>query len=267
MRSFLWISAFALLIGCSASKTSQTWKVGDTTMNAPLDAYLQGHATGQNAEFAKAFDAKVGMLYWQAPDGKYNTRTATEYINGASGKPPADEAQRKRFTEKADMTNEVGIGKIILDYPTAYFVDYMTLMKIGGEWKIVNKIFHVEPKNAPRTNPDATLAKKPIEDYFEANRTGNGNFIRQAFHADAKIFHLKNGQLVSMTSKEFADLYGGAPSFPPEQRIDLIDVTGTSAIARVTLVYPRTIYTDYIALLWNGEKWQIINKTYTERKR
>jgi hypothetical protein len=37
----------------------------------------------------------------------------------------------------------------VLDYPTVKFVDYMTLLKINGEWKIVNKSFYAEPKAAP----------------------------------------------------------------------------------------------------------------------
>jgi len=29
------------------------------------------------------------------------------------------------------------------------FTGYFTLLKIDGEWKIVNKSFHAEPKNTP----------------------------------------------------------------------------------------------------------------------
>lgn len=43
-------------------------------------------------------------------------------------------------------TGNAAVAKVILDYPKARFTDYFTLLKIGGEWKIVNKSFHVEPK-------------------------------------------------------------------------------------------------------------------------
>jgi hypothetical protein len=36
----------------------------------------------------------------------------------------------------------------VLDYPDAVLTDYMSLLKIDGEWKIVNKIFTVERKTA-----------------------------------------------------------------------------------------------------------------------
>lgn len=38
------------------------------------------------------------------------------------------------------------MAKIVLDYPTARLVDYMSLLKIDGDWKIVTKIFYAEPK-------------------------------------------------------------------------------------------------------------------------
>jgi hypothetical protein len=38
------------------------------------------------------------------------------------------------------------VARIVLDYPTVKFVDYMTLLKIDGEWKIINKSFYAEPK-------------------------------------------------------------------------------------------------------------------------
>jgi hypothetical protein len=40
------------------------------------------------------------------------------------------------------------VGKVVLDYPTVKFADYMSLLKINGEWKIVNKAFHAEMKPA-----------------------------------------------------------------------------------------------------------------------
>jgi hypothetical protein len=38
------------------------------------------------------------------------------------------------------------MARIELDYPTVRFIDYMSLLKIDGEWKIIAKIFHAEAK-------------------------------------------------------------------------------------------------------------------------
>ena len=114
----------------------------------PLENYLKGHATG-NAEFMrKAFHTEGKLIFMR--EGKYTTRTFEEYIAGMKdGKPAPDEASRKRWIESLEVTGNAAVGKIILDYPNGKFTDYMTMLKIDGEWKIVNKSFYFEPKAKP----------------------------------------------------------------------------------------------------------------------
>ena len=105
-------------------------------VKVPLENYLQGHATGSGEFHQKAFFNEARLLFVR--DGKLMQRTSAEYIKGSSGKPAADEAKRKRWIELVDVQGNAAVGKIILDYPTAYFVDYFALLKVGGEWKIVS---------------------------------------------------------------------------------------------------------------------------------
>ena len=114
----------------------------------PLENYLKGHATGNPEFMRKAFHTEGKLIFIR--DGKYATRTFDEYISGMNGKPAPDEEKRKRWIESIDVAGNAATGKIILDYPTVRFVDYMTLLKIDGEWKIVNKSFYAEPKQAQK---------------------------------------------------------------------------------------------------------------------
>ena len=118
----------------------------EVAVREPLENYIRGHATGQGEHFRKAFhpDAKLFAIR----DGKYWQLTSEEYIARAAGKPAADEAQRKRTIESIDITGNAAVAKIVLDYPQVKFTDYMSLLKIDGEWKIVNKTFYAEPKGA-----------------------------------------------------------------------------------------------------------------------
>lgn len=113
----------------------------------PLENYIKGHATGDGEYMKKAFHTEGNLIFVR--DGKYTTRSFAEYIAGFTGKPAADEANRKRSIEMVEVSGNAGVGKIILDYPTTRFVDYMSLLKIDGEWKIVTKIFYAEPKAKP----------------------------------------------------------------------------------------------------------------------
>jgi hypothetical protein len=73
-------------------------------------------------------------------------RTSADYVAGAPGKPAADEAQLKRRIVSVDVTGTAASAKVELDYPSAKLTDYMSLLKVGNEWRIVNKIFTAEPK-------------------------------------------------------------------------------------------------------------------------
>jgi hypothetical protein len=113
-------------------------------VRAALDHYIAGHATGNGAEHRQAFHDEA-KLFWMR-DGKFMQRTDDEYIAGSPGKPADDEAQRKRTVQILDITGDVAVAKVVLDYPTVTFVDYMSLVKTESGWKIVNKIFNAQPK-------------------------------------------------------------------------------------------------------------------------
>jgi|KBSSwiStaDraftv2_1062776.scaffolds.fasta_scaffold34719_3 hypothetical protein len=122
----------------------------------PLENYIKAHATG-DPEFArKAFHTEGNMIWIR--DGNYSSETFDSFIKRAfTGKPAADEAIRKegRKIESIDVTGNAAVAKIVLDYPTVKFVDYMTLLKINGEWKIINKSFFAEPKAKPAESKNA----------------------------------------------------------------------------------------------------------------
>lgn len=113
-------------------------------VRAALDHYIAGHATGNGAEHRQAFHDEA-KLFWMR-DGKFMQRTDDEYIAGSPGKPADDEAQRKRTVEILDITGDVAVAKVVLDYPAVTFTDYMSLVKTEQGWKIVNKIFNAKPK-------------------------------------------------------------------------------------------------------------------------
>jgi hypothetical protein len=110
----------------------------------PLENYIKAQATGDGDLIRKAFhpDAKVVSVR----DGKLQSLTAEEFAKRFSGKPAADEDKRVRRIESMEVVGNAGLGKIVLDYPNVTFVDYMQLLKIDGEWKIINKSFNATPK-------------------------------------------------------------------------------------------------------------------------
>ena len=132
------------LLGAAPLASQQS--ADEAGVRAALNHYIEGHATGDGSHMKIAFHPNANLYFIR--DGKYAERTSADYAAGFSGKPPADEAQRKRRIESVDISGTAAQAKIVLEYPGVTFTDYMTLLKVDGEWKIVAKVFHAERKGS-----------------------------------------------------------------------------------------------------------------------
>jgi len=121
-------------------------KAAEAAVRTAVEHYLTGHATGDGKHYAMVFHPE-SRLYWISGD-TLATRTSADYIAGSSGQAAPDEAQRVRRIVMMDVTGDAAVAKVELDYPGTLITDYFTLLKVGGEWKIMNKIFTRETLSA-----------------------------------------------------------------------------------------------------------------------
>jgi len=143
MRSDLAAFAFAAALATLPTH-AQAPSEDEAGVRAALQHYLNGHATGDPEEFRKAFHPDARMTFVR--DGKITITPISEYIARATGKPAADEANRKRRITNVVITGTAAVGTIELDYPSALLIDYMTLLKENGRWVIIAKSFNSAPK-------------------------------------------------------------------------------------------------------------------------
>ena len=142
MKTLIMIAALMLL---PAPLLAQQPSAEDAAVRTAIaDHYFKAHATG-SGEPLKGMFVEEGRMMW-VQDGQLRVRTSADYIGGFQGKPAADEASRKRRVLMTDVTGDVAVAKVELDYPDMRFVDYFTLAKLGGEWKIIHKSFQRFPK-------------------------------------------------------------------------------------------------------------------------
>lgn len=113
-------------------------------VKVPLQHYLRAHETG-NAEFVRLAFASDARIIGYLRDN-YLSLSVDQYAARFSGQPEADEVQRRRSVEVLEVSGNAALAKVVLDYPKVKFVDYMALLKIKGEWKIVSKTFHAQFK-------------------------------------------------------------------------------------------------------------------------
>jgi hypothetical protein len=144
MKKLMLLPVVALGLAAALWLPTRAEGADETAVRQAIEHYFRGHATGQGEHFRKVFHQEAKLF--AVREGKFWQLTSEEYIARASGKPAPDEAQRKRFVESVDVAGNAAVAKVILDYLGATLTDYMSLLKIDGEWKIVNKTFHSKPK-------------------------------------------------------------------------------------------------------------------------
>lgn len=233
----------------------------------PLENYISAHATGNPEYIRKAFfpDAKIMAFR----DGKLLNLSVEEFASRFSGKPAADESQRKRRIESLDITGNAGVARIVLDYPDATLTDYMSLLKVNGEWKIINKVFYGEPKvksahsTVTQTPDDREAVKQAVLDYVEALYEADPARIERSIHRD--LFKLgferdKDGTYkpYKMTYQELYDLaarWNKSGRIPKNSKKEIVvyDVADQTASAKLTAMWGI----DYLHLAKFDGKWMI----------
>ena len=236
----------------------------------PLENYMKAHATGDPDYIRKAFFPEAKIMAFR--DGKLLNLSVEEFASRFDGKPAADESQRKRHIDSLNITGNAGVARIVLDYPQATLIDYMSLLKVDGEWKIVNKVFNAEPKTKPATTTSSAAAQAPddreavkqaVLDYVEALYEADSSRIERSVHRD--LFKLgferdKEGTYkpYRMTYQELYDLAGrwnktGRVPKNSKKEIVVYDVADQTAAAKLTAMWGI----DYLHLAKFDGKWMI----------
>ncbi|MCL6267793.1 nuclear transport factor 2 family protein [Flagellimonas myxillae] len=102
-----------------------------------LNYYMEG---GSNRDFntlKKAFHETATMKY--ITDVGYKEVNALEFFSKMK---TGDRVNRKNRIAEITISGHAANARLELEYPDFTFVDFMNLLKIDGEWKIVNKIFY-----------------------------------------------------------------------------------------------------------------------------
>lgn len=122
---------FTLLI-ISVSAFSQT--ADETAARACLENYMSGD--GDRME--KAFHPSATMKYIDAK-GEFKDVPIAEFI--ARVKANTMKTERKIEIVALNIEGDAANGKIKIEMDKVILYDYMNMLKINGEWKIVSKIF------------------------------------------------------------------------------------------------------------------------------
>ncbi|MGH6691442.1 MAG: nuclear transport factor 2 family protein [Acidimicrobiales bacterium] len=126
---------------------------------------------------------------------------------------------------------------------------------------------------ATRETADEQAIRRTVQYYFDGGRNADSATMRKAFRLDvAHMLFVREGQLVDVPIPEFVRRTGArrTADFQPDsfpRRVTLVDVAGTSAVAKLEMVTPVGLVVDYMALLKIDGEWLIVNKIFDRVQR
>ncbi len=141
------IAFFLMLAVCTLQTSANAQSVAEEypAIAKAVNYYLEGGTNNDFDTLKKAFHETATMKYMA--DGEYREVNALEFF-GRGMKDGGPKQDRETRIVSIDVAGSAAFAKLEIEYPTFTFVDYMHLLKVDGEWLIVSKIFHRQPKSS-----------------------------------------------------------------------------------------------------------------------
>jgi Putative lumazine-binding len=135
----------ALLIMPVAARAQTT---SDQTDNAAvrevIGRYLHGLKFNNVSDFKQAFWPEA-KLYFTKRDGSLGQLTQDQWYAMFAGSEGKEEEGDLRIADM-EVTNDIAMVKVVEDYAKSRYVDYITLVKFGNRWWIVNKVYNASQR-------------------------------------------------------------------------------------------------------------------------
>ncbi len=109
-----------------------------------VETYLHGLKFNDVASLQAAFWPEARLLFVKR-DGTIGQLSQPEWYTMFAGSAGKEEEGTLRIAA-LDITDDAASVKVIETYPKSQYVDYLNLLRLGGEWRIVNKIYTSRPR-------------------------------------------------------------------------------------------------------------------------
>jgi hypothetical protein len=133
------VMAFVAASGAAAQQPSE-----DAIVRTTVETYLHGLKFNDVASFKKAFHPEA-KLFFVKKDGSLGQLTQEQWYKGFEASTGKEEKGALTVVS-VDITVNAASVKVREEYPDSTYTDYVALLKLGGEWKIVNKVYVAEHK-------------------------------------------------------------------------------------------------------------------------
>ena len=135
-------SILLLLFMISTTGFSQSLEEEKAAIAKTIQLYFDGMMERDRAKLDQAFDPSARLIGYRG-----ETFTVTPYEEWASGTARGEKRNPADFSNhliEVEVKGYTALAKTELYWPGIYYYDYLTLIKIDGDWKIVHKTWYEE---------------------------------------------------------------------------------------------------------------------------
>ena len=139
MRTLHALLIAVALTGAARAAEGQAPANAEAEIRTVVNRYLHGLKFNDVHDFEAAFwpDAR---LFFVKKDGTIGQLTQQEWYSMFASVAGKEEEGTLKILA-IDVTGNAASVKVIETYPTSIYVDYLNMLQLGGEWRIVNKIY------------------------------------------------------------------------------------------------------------------------------
>ena len=135
------VLAFALCLMSHLSIQAQTKTSDSAAIEATVTNYIEAYYAGDAARMQATLDLhyRKHMIHGNIPMREW---TGEQMVGSVRSKGPAQmpAVEKTEQVSVLDISGEIASAKLV----TPHWVDYMTLQKINGDWKILSVVQRID---------------------------------------------------------------------------------------------------------------------------
>jgi Putative lumazine-binding len=133
-------TVFCAFLLCVTWLTSSAQISDEDGVKQTLMNYLDGGTFGDTVKLNASFHVSATMKYIDNKTGEFRDVPIRDFLSRAKAN-AGKTSNRKTKIVYTTISGTAAQARLEIDGGTYKFHDYMNLLKINGEWKIVSKIF------------------------------------------------------------------------------------------------------------------------------
>lgn len=137
------LAAFALL-ATDAAALGKPASADEAAVRSVIERYLHGLKFNDVASFEEAFWPEA-RLFFVRKNGGLGQLTQQDWYKGFTASAGKEEQGELRIAA-LEVTDDIASVKVVEEYPGSRYIDYLSLVRFDGAWRIVNKVYTSERK-------------------------------------------------------------------------------------------------------------------------